>query len=185
MIEPKFLARKGKKSERKSKHATKHAIKKPPAASNRSGKGQYRIISEILLFAIGIMIVGYVIVNFNDLQEAAKGITVNDQLENVADIVSVAIVKTANVENATIRLTIPDKVSGSIYRISIKDADGGKLIINTLDGLATVERQLFNINYDNTDSSNNIINNSEVISSAQFIEIVKNEKITLRRTSLG
>lgn len=161
------------------------SVKQHNAVSSVSyKKGQYRIISEILLFAIGIMITGYVILNFNNLQESAKDITIKDQLENVADAVAAGIVKSANTGNATVRLTVPNRISGSLYRISIKDADGGKLVINTLDGLATVERQLFNINYDNTNSSNNVVNNSEVTSSAQFIEIVKNEKITLRRASL-
>ncbi len=147
----------------------------------RSSKGQYRIVSEILLFAIGIMITSYVIINFNTVHDSAKKLTLNDHLGSVADAVSTAVAKVATLDNASIRLAIPEKVSDSIYRVSIKDADGGKLVINTLDGSATVERQLFNINYDNTVSSNNVINNSEVISSAQFIEIVKNEKITLLR----
>lgn len=143
-------------------------------------KGQYRIISEILLFGVGILITSYVIINFDNLQSATKQLTLNDQMNNVADLVSTAIVKASIQDNATIRLTIPDKISDSIYRISIKDAEGGKLIVSKLDGTASVERQLFNINYNNTISSN-IINNSEVVSSAQFIEIVKNEKITILR----
>lgn len=147
----------------------------------RRSKGQYRIISEILLFAIGIMITSFVILNFSTLEVSVKKISLNDQLEGIADSVSTAIAKLANTDNATIRLAIPEKVSNSAYRISIKDVDGGKLIINTLDGSATIERELFNINYDNTVSSNNVINNSDVVSGAKFIEIVKNEKITLLR----
>ena len=148
-------------------------------------KGQYRILSEILLFSIGILITSYVIINFNNLQTATKEVTLKDQLENIADTVSTAIVKAAETGNASIRLTIPAKVSGSLYKISIKDVEGGKLIISTLDGSTSIERQLFNIDYDNTISTNGIINNSEVASSAQFIEIVKNEKITLQRISLA
>ena len=144
-------------------------------------KGQHRIISELLLFAVGIVITSYVIINFNAMQDSMKKIAVSDQLETVADIVSAAVVKVANTDNATIKLMVPYLVSGKQYKISLKDVDGGKILINTLDGSAYVERQLFNIDYDNTISSNRIINNSEVISSAQFIEIVKNEKITLLR----
>ena len=102
-------------------------------------------------------------------------------MNSVADVVSAAVIKVASADNASIRLVIPDKISDSIYRIAIRDADGGKLVISKLDGTASVERKLFNINYDNTISSNNVINNSEVVSSAQFIEIVKNEKITILR----
>ncbi|MBS3051419.1 MAG: hypothetical protein J4400_04700 [Candidatus Aenigmarchaeota archaeon] len=144
-------------------------------------KGQYRIISEIILFGVGILITSYVIINFNNLQSAVKEITLDDQMNSVADVVSAAVIKVASADNASIRLVIPDKISDSIYRIAIRDADGGKLVISKLDGTASVERKLFNINYDNTISSNNVINNSEVVSSAQFIEIVKNEKITILR----
>lgn len=145
----------------------------------KSSKGQYRIVSEIILFGIGIVITSYVIINFNGLQNSTRQITLNDQMNNVADIVSVAIVKVATQDNASIRLTIPDKLSESAYRVSIKDADGGKLIITKLDGTASIEKKLFNINYGNTIS--NVINNSDVVSSAQFIEVVKNEKITILR----
>ena len=144
-------------------------------------KGQYRIISEILLFSIGIMITGYVIINFSNLQGTVRDVSVRDQLSSVADLVASAVAKVANTENSTVELTIPDQISGTFYRISIKDADGGKVIVNTLNNSVTVERQIFNINYDNTDISNNVINNSEVVSNAQFIQIIKNEKITLAR----
>ncbi len=147
----------------------------------RYSKGQYRIISEILLFGVGIIIMSYVIVNFDTLENSVQEITINDQLNSVADLVSTAVVKVANQENATIRIKVPSKISDSFYRISLKDADGGKLVIREIDGPAFVERQLFNINYNNTINNGNIINNSEVISSAQFIEIVKNEKITIVR----
>jgi hypothetical protein len=152
-------------------------------------KGQYRIVSELILFGVGIMITTYVIVNFGSVQETVKDVTLRDQLESIADVVSTAIVKTSNCESCVIRLSIPDKVSDSLYKIYIKseyeDITGGVLIINTVDGKVSVQRQLFNINYDNIVGSGDIINNSEVTSNAQFIEIFKNEKITIRRVSLS
>lgn len=159
-------------------------------SARRNCKGQYRIMSEILLFSIGIMITGYVIINFNNLQEATKKITLRDQMENVADVVSTAIVKASTTANTSVRLTIPDKISGSIYRISIKQANaagvgGGILNISTLDGSASVERQLFNMDYDNTNSNNNRIDNSEVTSSSQFIEVIKDARINLTRVRIG
>ncbi|MFA4820302.1 MAG: hypothetical protein WC613_05090 [Candidatus Aenigmatarchaeota archaeon] len=147
-------------------------------------KGQYRLISEMLLFLLGIMITSYVIVNFNTLQAGVKTMAVKDQMENVIDTVASAIVKVANTNNATIRVVIPGKVSENVYKISIKDQrdlKGGIINVSALDGSVSVERQLFNIDYDNTISSNHIINNSEVVSSAQLIEIIKNEKITISR----
>ena len=153
-------------------------------------RGQYRIISEIILFSVGILITGYVLINFNSLQSSTAALTLDDQMNGVADAVATAIIKVASEDNASLRLVIPDKISGSIYKISIKEgADGnGELIISKLDEtcaapgcFTSVRRKLFNINHDNTITSNNVINNSEVVSSAQFIEIVKNEKITIIR----
>jgi hypothetical protein len=148
-------------------------------------KGNYRLISEILLFSVGIIITTYVVLSFGSLKDSAKEISLEDQMRNVADAVSSAIIKIYNSDNATVRLSIPDKISDTSYRISVKDVDGGKIIVDALDGSLIVERQLFNINYDNTDSNNNIVNNSEIVSSAQFIEIIKNEKITLARVVFG
>ena len=152
-----------------------------PSARARS-KGQYKLVGELFLFLISIMITSYVIINFDSLQNGVKGMATKDQMENVIDAVASAIVKVANTDNATIRLSIPGKVSESVYKISIKDQNGllfgGVINITTLDGTVSVQRQLFNIDYDNTFSSNHVINNSEVVSSAQLIEIRKNEKIT-------
>ncbi len=145
-------------------------------------KGQYRVVSEILLFLIGILITGFVIVNFGNVEDSVRKISLRDQMESISDTVATAIAKIANMDNATIRLSIPDEISDSIYVVSIKDVDGGKLSIRTLDGTASIERQIFNIDYDNTDSNNHVINNSEVVSSAGFIEIIKNEKITIVRS---
>ncbi|KHO47581.1 MAG: hypothetical protein QT00_C0002G0235 [archaeon GW2011_AR5] len=149
----------------------------------RHSKGQYRIISEIILFSVGILITGYVIVNFNSLQDSTMKITFEDQMNSVADVVATAVIKVAHENNASVRLVIPDKISDSIYMIALREgAEGdGELIITKLDGTESVRKKLFNINHDNTITSNNVINNSEVVSSAQFIEIVKNEKITILR----
>jgi hypothetical protein len=146
-------------------------------------KGQYRIVSELILFGVGIMITTYVLVNFGNVKETISGVTLADQLESVADSVSVAMVAAYNTENSTIRMIIPTKLSDEIYRIAIRDADGGKLIVSTIDGKMSIERQLFNMDYDNIVLKKGVINNSEVVSTGQLIEIVRNEKITLRRLS--
>ena len=145
-------------------------------------KGQYRIVSEIILFLMGILITSFVVINFGNVENSVRKISLRDQMESVSDTVATAIAKVANIGNATIRLSIPDKLSNSVYIIALRDADGGKLVIYTLGGNASIERQIFNIDYDNTDSNNHVINNSEVVSSAGFIEIIKNEKITIVRS---
>ncbi|HLC76670.1 MAG TPA: hypothetical protein VJH04_00535 [archaeon] len=145
-------------------------------------KGQYRVISEILLFFIGILITSFVIINFGNLETSIRSTSLHDQLESVGDSVATAIVKVATSENATIRLAIPDQVSGYTYVISIKDVNGGEMTVSTFDGNVSIKRQIFNIDYDNTVIGNHVVNNSEVVSSAGFIEIIKNEKITIARS---
>ncbi len=141
-------------------------------------KGQYRILSEMILFGLGVLITVYVIVNFANVEDTVREITLYDQLEGVSDLVAEAVLKASQSENTSIRLRIPIMLSDEIYKISIKDADGGKVIINTLSNDVRIERQLFNINYDN------VINNSEVVSTAQYVEILKNEQITIQRVSV-
>ena len=163
--------------------ANKFSIKRKIACNSYRGKkGQYRIISEILLFLVGILITSFVIIDFGNVESSVKKVSLKDQLESVGDTVATAIVKVANVDNATIRLSIPDKVSNNIYKISITSANGGEMTLTTLDGTTSVKRQIFNIDYDNTNSNNHVINNSDIVSSAGFVEVVKNEKITLVRS---
>jgi len=145
-------------------------------------KGQYRIISELILFGLGILITSYVIINFNGIQDNLRGVTAYDQMNAVADSITNSIAKLANTENSTIYVEIPDKISGTPYRIQLNSINGGKLVISTVDTKTVVERQLFNINYDNKQIANGVVNDSEVLSSAGFIQIVKNSKITVVRT---
>lgn len=144
--------------------------------------GQYRVISEILLFFIGILITSFVIINFGNLETTIRETSLHDQLGSVGDSVATGIAKVASMKNTTIRLIIPDEISDYTYVISIRDVNGGEMTVSTLNGNVSIKRQIFNIDYDNTVSSNHVINNSEVVSSAGFIEIIKNEKITLARS---
>ena len=144
-------------------------------------KGQYRIVSELILFGMGVIITSYVIINFNNVQDNLRGITAYDQMNAVADAVSNAVVKAANTENSTIYVRVPDKISDSSYWIELRGDSGGKLRVSTTDRKVMVERQLFNINYDNVISSNSIINDSEILSNAGFVRVIKNDKITIVR----
>ena len=144
-------------------------------------KGQYRIVSELILFGMGILITSYVVINFNNVQDNLQGITAYDQMNAVADSVSNAIVKASSTENSTIDIRVPDKISGSSYRIALWSDNCGQIVLSTTDGKAMVKRQLFNINYDNIIGSNSVINDSEILSTAEFVRVIKNSKITIVR----
>ena len=100
-------------------------------------KGQYRIVSELILFGMGILITSYVVINFNNVQDNLQGITAYDQMNAVADSVSNAIVKASSTENSTIDIRVPDKISGSSYRIALWSDNGGESVLKTTAGKAT------------------------------------------------
>ena len=58
-----------------------------------SSKGQYRIVSEILLFAIGLAIASFVVVVFTNLQESITQTSAKDQMLSVSNLISASIIK--------------------------------------------------------------------------------------------
>ena len=143
--------------------------------------GQYRIVSEILLFAVGLAIASFVAVTFDDLQVSLANTAARDQMASVSNLISTSVIKSMT-ENATIRLQIPERVSNEVYTISFERAAGGAcsigncvLRLRTLEsGIATTQ-ELFNI------SQSHIITGS-VYSSARYVEIRSNRStITIER----
>ena len=139
----------------------------------RKSKGQYRIVSEILLFAAGLAIASFVAITFNDLRDSISEITKRDQMISISNLISASLIKSI-AENTTTRLRIPDLISDEVYIISFESSAGGActignclLRLRTVVSGITVTQQLFNI------SQSHIINGN-VYSSARYIEIVSN-----------
>ena len=86
-------------------------------------KGQYRIINEVFLFAVGVAILSFVILSFDSVKKHTNTIVMTNDLETVANIIADAITKTAG-KNSTIRIEVPNSFSGNTYIISAMD---GKL----------------------------------------------------------
>lgn len=138
------------------------------------GKGQSRVVFEILMILIGIIMTSYVIIGFNDIQKSATNITVNDNFNTIANEVLIAVAKVSVNNNSIIRLTIPEKVSDHVYKIVL---DGDSLYVVSLTNPdVNITRQLFNIG-----QANRIIK-SEAVSSARAVEIIsENNNIRIRR----
>jgi hypothetical protein len=135
-------------------------------------KGQYRIVGEILIFAIGIAITSFVIVSFQKVSDSVSRISIEDQLTSVSNLLSSGIVKAAGTDS-TIRLNIPREVSGMVYRISVKD---DTIIISTANNLVSVSKQIFNIGHP-------YIISGDVFSSAEYIDIVSSDSnIMIKRS---
>jgi len=136
-------------------------------------KGQYRVVSEVLLFAIGIGIASFVIVQFNIIQEGAEINSFRDQMTGVLNSVMNSVHKAYSVNdpvsgkgNANVDFEIPETLSGKPYLISLIKNDESKLIVvSELDNPdVNVHREIFNI-----EDVNNV--EGSVTSSSRFIRI--------------
>ncbi|MBS3054226.1 MAG: hypothetical protein J4431_01690 [Candidatus Aenigmarchaeota archaeon] len=88
-------------------------------------KGQYRIIMEVLFFAIGILLASYMIISFSGVSDTVKGISTQNQLESVANSIKSAIAKSSELPNAAIRVRVPATISESSYYMRLESEAGG------------------------------------------------------------
>ncbi len=84
-------------------------------------KGQTRIVGEMLLFAVGVMILSYILITFGILQTGINELSVADQLQGVNNYIKTSFMTVANTEADRVNITIelPLKVSGHEYIIEI------------------------------------------------------------------
>jgi len=126
-------------------------------------KGQYRIVTEVMLFAIGVAITSYVILSFGNVHAAIADLSLRDNMDGVANLVVNGLVKASAIKNTTLRIEIPDKIAQYTYKIALS---GDQINVSSMDKPDIfVIKQLFNM-------SQNYIISGETVSSAKFIEIV-------------
>lgn len=134
-------------------------------------KGQYTVVQELLLFAIGILVVVFVVSIFSNIEDTVTEYTVAQNIEKIGNRIMNGITKVLENEemNATIVIEVPILLSNHVYKISI----GRELNISTK--VATFSQNIFNI-------SNKYNISGEAMSSAGRIKIEYNQThITLRR----
>lgn len=135
-------------------------------------KGQYKIVSEIMLFAAGVAIASFVIISFSGVKDVITRNAMNDQLASVSDLIATAIIK-ASQSNSVVRIEVPATISGEAYRISVIDKNrntgvctkGNDCFLNLSLGSGSEAKQVFNI-------SQNYNIKGDVASTAAFIEII-------------
>ncbi len=145
-------------------------------------KGQYRIVSEIMLFGIGVAIVSFIIVNFNSAEDVISRTAVKSQLKSTSDLVMLGTAKASLNPNSIVKVTIPSKLSDSTYLIKFEGActKGSSCILalSSYIGDASVSQEIFNI-----EQSYNI--KGWTSSSANYIDITFiNGDIKLERSRL-
>ncbi len=141
-------------------------------------KGQYRIVTEIIIFGVGVGILSFIIVNFSSIEDSISRTSVNSQLKSASNIVMLGIVKASLNTNSSIRISMPSSFSGNSYMISLEDCKTGGgclMVLSKYSGTINVSRGIFNIN-----QSYNIT--GWAISSANYIDITSNNSdIIFRR----
>jgi len=80
-------------------------------------KGQYRIISEIFLFAIGVFVTIFIVMSFQGLESKTKEYSTRDQLQQTSNIIASAILKSAG-SNSTVKIYIGRTVGN--YRVAVE-----------------------------------------------------------------
>ena len=123
-------------------------------------KGQQRIVSEVLIFAIGIGIASFVALSFQTLTDSLSRTSVEDHLTSIANVVRSGMIKAAGTDSI-IRLRIPRDVSDMIYKVSVQD---DTITIRTMEKGFFVSEKIFNIDHP-------YIISGEVFSSAEYINI--------------
>jgi hypothetical protein len=142
-------------------------------------KGQYRIVSEIMLFAIGVVIASFVILNYQNLQGILTELTLKDNLLSVSDTLSAGILKAAE-SNSIVRIRIPYEISGKMYTISVKN---DTIILASFENPAiNVTQQLFNI----SQSHNITLSGNILLSSSRYLQIrTLDDKIVIEEWRYG
>lgn len=135
-------------------------------------KAQSRIINEILIFAVGIILVGVVVVIFKNAQASINEMSVKDQMMLISNKITAGIIKAINDGNKSlVRIQIPVTIAEEEYGII---ASGNELFLYIVDKPSfNVTQKLFNINESYTI-------NGESIGTRALEIVVENDKISLR-----
>jgi hypothetical protein len=111
-------------------------------------KGQYRVIFEIMLFAIGVSIASFVMVNFQNLKDKTDELSIKDQMNTVLNSVINGVIQASTEKNSMVRVEIPPTISGRSYKI-FTDNKEYITIIDIADSSIRTTRKVFNLDKPN------------------------------------
>ena len=143
-------------------------------------KGQYKLFSELMLFAAGVAIASFVIIGFTFVKDTISKGSVSDQLVSVSNLIATSLIKVSQ-DNSVVRIKIPDTISGKGYRIKAVGGTGtpcekGKdCFLNLTINGDSYARQVFNI-------SQNYKIIGDIPSTISYIEIISvDDEIRIQR----
>lgn len=110
-------------------------------------KGQVKVFNELLIFAIGLGLAVLVLQIFDTIENQSESIIAKDQLEEVSNLVTSAILQ-ANLseEYYSTNIEIPEKIANNQYRLELNGSDASQcsLVLQSQSGITT-EQEIFNI----------------------------------------
>lgn len=142
-------------------------------------KGQHLVVNEVLLFAIGVLITAHVALSFSTIQASLNSVSTKDHFRNIGDVVAAGVVRTA-AQNSSAVISLPDKISGKVYVVSLKD--DSVIVYDFSDPETKVSQKLFNIAQTDCSIEGIFCLSGEVLSTAGRAEIYLDGKtIKIRR----
>ena len=140
-------------------------------------QGQFKIVSEVLIFGIGILIASFVLFNFTFVKNFVTDVAKSEQYDSVSNVIRTSMLKSM-LANSSVRVFIPPQIAQDSYTIGFGGrCDKRECFIEIVD-LPTgenVQKEIFNIN-----QSYNII--GSVASTGRDFEVVFNSThIKLKR----
>ena len=131
-------------------------------------KGQYRVVSEILMFGLGILITIYVVVNFNNIEGFITKTSKEQQYRSTVNVVRTFMIL-SSYSNSSVKLSLPYQIAGKPYNIILNDGtcsiyEPCSIIVLDPETGESISKEIFNMT-----QSYNI--NGDVISTARDFEI--------------
>lgn len=136
-------------------------------------KGQYVILGEMFLFAIGIIVVSYIIMVFGSLNTSISKESTGMQLFHVGNYLKTGIAKLFSTKKSNMRIKIPKNINQKTYYLYTNDSEELVVKIVGEDISATID--LF-------DEYDIVMANNRITSASEYVDIKKDgNNITIMR----
>ena len=132
-------------------------------------KGQYRVVSEILMFGLGILITIYVVVNFNNIEAFITKTSKEQQYRSAVNVVRTSMIL-GSYSNSSVKFSLPYQIAGKPYNVILNDGscsifESCNIIVLDPETGERVSKEIFNMTQSYSISG-------DVISTARDFEII-------------
>jgi hypothetical protein len=104
----------------------------------RTRKGQYAVVEQVVLFALGIAIVSGFLTAFEDFGRDVKTDATEQQSELLSEVVGSHVTQIVRTRaDGTVSFTMPESIAGDPYRINFTDS-GVAVVVQERSHLTSV-----------------------------------------------